>query len=421
MPGLQVRRFTKADLPLLDVSPEIQALFNKALQHSQNKPFAAVVELPYGSVAWTNQQQGFKWPDNVDLGEFGRSCAPVVAMVTKRTMEVYETVQLENSTQRRSTTVILRPGDWFGLFEAYAKWQGPWTIVSGVVSFLPCNPIGINDWTTSQDRKKVQVGPDSVLEFDEVLVPNGSYREAWISESVWVKPDLIKDSNVKNQLVSELRRKTIRQLRSVLNQSPTWRRIGEKDGIPRLDHIKAYLWMQYLKSVIDGDIPIFQLAGQQDEIYFPIETAVNILSSLTCRRAKTGKEKLPATAVPLASAWEILIPKILERNGRGIHPVAYVPRFPAGGEECLLRWSSSEIARFAKEINCDITFLNEGTNHDYYARVHFGESAFVTVCSSRESNKHPIDLLADDGQNRAWKWHRHLNRVVIIEKYEPDS
>lgn len=399
MPNPQVRPFSSKDLALLNASPEIKTIFARATR--QRKPFAAVVELAYGDIVWADRKLGFNWPHDADLGEFASSMAPVVAMVTKRTMEVYETVDV-----RKRTTVVLRPGDWFGLFEAYADWLGPWTIVSGVLTLLPCNSIGnTNNWLRQPAKEQVQARPGYALEYDKILVPIGPCRNAWTSESVWVKPDLIKDNEAKNQLVSELHQKTIHQLRSALNQSPTWGRIGQKNGNLDMGDIKGYLWMQYLNSVIDGDVPIFQLADQEGETYFPVSVALDTLASQYRNVAITPRE--------------ILVPKVLNTGSRGIHPVAYVPRFPPSGEECLLKWDEQRILTLARNIGRDISNLSLKGRH--FASAHYGENTKVTVCSLREAKKHPIDLLAPDDVERKRSWHRHLNRVVIIEKYDPST
>lgn len=243
----RVTVLTKKNLDCLNCASDLQKLLKQGLHSQPKKPFAAVVELPYLSTAWENYDLAFEWPDQEELSDFVQDSSPVVGVVTEGVMEIYEeTVSIEKDRnphrkafnslpdkkrRRKKTTAILYPGMYCGLFEAYANLKGNWTITSGVISFMVSNPIGNAAYWRRVGRKEmnvedVQVDTRSNLAFAENLLQEDACS-GWWSQSVWLKPGLIEDGNLEREVDYLLMDATIKQLASVIHQSPAWGRVGE--------------------------------------------------------------------------------------------------------------------------------------------------------------------------------------------------
>ncbi|MDE2179613.1 MAG: hypothetical protein KGJ40_02045 [candidate division NC10 bacterium] len=377
----------------------MEDIFRRVLQKQRNWAFAAVVALPYKKIAWRDRNPTIEWPDDVPLGTpVGDSAfaPPVVAMVTKGTMEIYETDKTSKGTQRRKTTVVLRPGGWFGLFEAYARWRGDWTITSGVVSFIICNTrIGTADgWHLKRGQAlNYQHRDKSKLQYEN-LVPEVAC-ESWLSESVWMRPDLVQDPNLRLEIDNLLKDVTIDQLVSALKQSATWGQIGQGDK-PDDDA----LWFQYLDSVIDEHTPIFQLVDLNDETYFPVKAAVENLST---------NKKLQQ------SQWHILVPRILEGGCIGIHLSKYVSRFPPKAEERVLSLNAKGIAIHATDYGRTMTLMGESST--FHQTIKYRNATVQVYCphrSDKATKINPIALLTKSAQTDNWP--KYFDTVVIIDK-----
>jgi len=242
----------------------------------------------------------------------------------------------------------------------------------------------------------IQVTTRSNLACAEHLLREDTYSN-WKSESVWLKPGMIDDTNLRMAVENLLLRATISQLSSVINQNPTWGRLGG-GWAPDSEQ----LWMQYLDSVINGDTPIFQLVKHSDLSHLPVPLVVDALS------------KYPKSD---SDCWDILVPKTLRDQGaRGIHFVEYVSRFPSGAEKCIVSKTRATIRDLARRhMSRKITYSDSAIG---FGSVEYEEKAIVSVCCWRESQRHPIDCLSLDSQKRTYNWDRHVhfNTAVIIEK-----
>ncbi len=141
-----------------------------------------------------------------------------MGLVTEGVMEIYENIETlvqdtnnnrkperrlpDKKRQRKKTTAVLYPGMFFGLFEAYSNLPpGNWTITSGSTSFMVCNPIGNSRFWVQAQRKDmivedIQVTTRSNLACAEHLLREDTYSN-WKSESVWLKPGMIDDTNLR--------------------------------------------------------------------------------------------------------------------------------------------------------------------------------------------------------------------------------
>jgi hypothetical protein len=415
MKPLKVTPFGLGDLKLLAGSAELRPLsdlFKRILTSKQKKPFAVVVELPYSQRVWADCKANVEWPNDASLGDFVKADLSVIGFVTYRAMEIYEA----DRNGRKKSTAILLPGMSFGLFEAFASYKGDWTITSGIVSFLVCNPIGNDDkWTRAGandiETAQFKFEKNSPLAF-ETLVSDDTCS-SWTSQSVWIKPGLINDLTVRTEIEHLLQQKTINQLVSVTLQNPTWGRIGELDSPD-----EGLLFLQYLDSVIGGHTPILQLAADTDSFYLPLSEIKGRL------RQYPGLTNVSP---------DILIPKKLQKDDRGIHPLNYVSRFPSKAAD-FIRMSARSIEDFGNKHRRDI----EKIQTTGYWSVNYGSNAgkakvSLINCSPPQEKKstnddeaektgsvpknptpHPLELL--DGAKRAYTWDRLFNTVLIIEK-----
>jgi hypothetical protein len=413
----EARAFGNSD-PARVQPRSVAAILEAALKAQPNKAFATCVRLPYGQVAWDKNKHQMTWRGNPQLKAFADSRVPVVAVVTEGAMEIYETETVHVGTdkgevkrERRKTTQVLEPGKWFGLFEAYAAWAGDWTITSGVVSFMVCNPIGNEAlWKGTGlpiQAQHMKIQRASNLMFDQLVTE--AARKEWFSESVWLRPGLIQNTQLRAALENELMQITIGQLMSVLKQSPTWGQIGQR----HTPTSESLCW-QYLDSVIEGDTPIFQLADHEDATYFPVR---GVLDSLA-KYDKNGK-------------WNILVPITLRDGGRGIHPVQYVSRFPDDAEQCILGMALTSLHTQADHLpplalsrgfakvrykNASVSVRTSVAGQGQRAPEQGGSATRGTGGSRDAGGKppHPISLLADCTPN--YQWPHHFNTVLVVEK-----
>ena len=189
-----LRPFNVEDLDSLQASPVLRDLFRRILDNQGGGTFAAVATVPYGVSVW--DKRAAQLPPSREGLRFAIDGADAVGIVTRGVFEIYEVARSSlgatdaqakwkghaaKERLRRRTTQLLEPGMLFGLFEKYAGWRGPWTIVSGVISFLIANPCGNQErWSAAAreyDVKHLQLGIRSNCEFDALIPPEA--RGKW--------------------------------------------------------------------------------------------------------------------------------------------------------------------------------------------------------------------------------------------------
>jgi hypothetical protein len=408
-----VRPFTASDLGLLK-NARLQDIFAAILRKQKDDPFGDFVSVPYGTKIWDQKRLMLPSIDS-DAPSVLRHIkpeTPIIGLVTRGVFEVYETEECYVSgtspstraplrpklRRRRKTTVVLEPGMLFGLFEAYAHWKGPWTIVSGVVSFLVCNPCGNRaKWGKGHRNHQVedlQFDIRSNCEFDS-LIPEAA-RHQWTSDCVLFAPDLIRDDRLRLEVENILKQATIDQLFSVIKQNPTWGGIGEVYAPDNL-----LLFLEYLDSVIEGRTPIFQLLDHRDESQLPVRA---LLQELT----------LYGSACPSRDcAWHILVPRMLSSGGKGMHPANLISRFPPEAGMALVNLSATQILEKGRELHREMCISKMGE----LPCIEYKQTARVAAYDTRNKRIHPIaPLLGGERQMCKCSWYPHLNKVVIVER-----
>lgn len=428
-----VRPFEAMDLKHLACNPDLQGIFRKVLEEQDGGSFAALATVPYGTSAWS--QGAIALPlTSLEPGVQFAMHEPeaVVGIVIRGVFEIYEieerAVQATESSKlskgrpaktrrRRKTTVVMEPGSLFGLFERYARWNGPWTIVSGVVSFFVCNPCGNEDrWRRRASRdhevENLQIGTRSNCEFDS-LIP-AQARENWTAECVFFSPGLIKNHTLRLEAENLLKQEAINQLYSVINQNLTWSGVG---GVHAPDN--SSLFLEYIDSVVDRRTPMFQLLGHQDNSCLPVAALLNELNAYG------------AACDHQQCSWQIAVPRTLAPGAIGMFPADFVSRFPSTAYEGLFRKIPDAIkeqaARRGHAIALEkiggvswVRYRDDVLVHAYSVKTY--EEKAGRGSKTLRSAMHPVALMQGAAQAPCHcSWNKHFNHVAVVRRVPPDG
>lgn len=393
MREIQTRALSFDDLERLKGSTPLSALLARALGKQRDTPFAAVAEASYGTRLW--EQGGLAVGlcgspgKELPLGRDQR----IVGIVTEGVFEIFE-VHKGAVADRRWTTLILEPGMTFGLFERYAQWHGPWTIVSGVVSFLVSNPCANEDlWKRRAHRqiavKDMKLDTASRCEF-EALIPDNK-RAAWSAKCILLWPDRIEDAALKLEIESALKDKAIAQLYSVHRQEASLRAV-EKDGTP------PNLFLEYIDSVIMQRTPILQLLDRTDASCLP---AASLFDQLEMYGA-------------VKCAWHVFVPRPLKAGSTGMYLADYVPRFPKGAYEWLFDGGGVHDRLRNIGRKRETTIGLEEINGVKWLR--YRGNYLIHACTrGPRSQSHPVHLITHGSVGPcSCHWSPHFSQITLV-------
>lgn len=393
MPVVRTRALSFDDLQRLKDRGALSTLLGQALDQQPRTPFAAVAEVSYGTRLWENGALA------VELSGFPGMELPVgrdqriVGIVTEGVFEIFE-VHKGSGADRRWTTLVLEPGMTFGLFERYVQWHGPWTIVSGVISFLVSNPCANEDrWKRNARRqiavKDLKLDTASRCEFDTIIPDKG--RAAWTAHCILLWPERITDRALKLEIENVLKDTAMAQLISVIRQQASLRAM-EKEGSP------PSLFLEYIDSVLNERTPILQLLDRTDSSYLPAAALFDQLD-------KYGA---------LNCDWHVLVPRPLKSGSTGIYLADYVPRFPKGAYERLFDGDAVHDRLQSIGRKRGATILLEEVQGVKWLR--YREKYLIHAFTrGPRSSSHPIHLMTRGTVGPcSCHWSSHFSQITLI-------
>ncbi len=285
---LRLRRFRLQDRALVEAlaGPArscLQTLFDR------NYPLH-VAELTYGAKVWEDRALRVSDPPVAFKQPIG--------LVAHGVLEVTERFFC-GEIERRRTTAILGPGQFFGLFEALGGLRGFWDICAGVQGFLITNRLGNvvtlrqNGWRdvsepqlrTLQHRVEARFDYSDLIRFAlaEASCDTPSAASAWNCTIILFDLEPLTDSEV-----------LIDVLRAGVVQLASWARQNPPDALfeesPRAkdtaDHLRV---AATLDAILTDHIPIFCAHAGAHEAYGPFKRLSETLRSLTKQALGKGK------------------------------------------------------------------------------------------------------------------------------------
>ena len=390
------------DLDGVPADAELLRVLNQILRVQAAKTFAVTVTAPYGARIWEHGKLAVELEDP-ECRQFYLPYGPnerIVGLVSQRVFEIYKEVDVLNSgarlgpakALRRHTQLLLEPGMLFGLFERYPKWFGPWSIASGVVSFLVSNPCAdLDKWkkaARTPDVDPLRVGNTSRCDF-EGLVPQTA-ADAWTAQCILVWPDRVGDPALRLQLECVLQATTIQQLYSVIEQEESRKEFNSNNAFDQ-----AYRFLAYVDSVAQQRTPIFQLVDGGNENWLPT-TAV--------KAGLAEYEKQPECD------WHILVPRPLESGGCGLYLAEYVRLFPIRGIDTLFSKNASGLKELGEARKARL----EPKKIDGVQWVRYRERYLLHGLQC-DAKHHPVRLVQDGSLGSCQcPWHGHFSHVVVM-------
>jgi hypothetical protein len=271
-----------------------------------------VLSLPYGAIVWKEDKLLHEEPGRTityvgasdaisNFKSFRENCRYPVGMVLKGALEVFNYHAVgKTNIKRRTSNTLLTPGNLFGLFESFGGLHGSWLISSGITSFFLTNSLGDSKFW-GEDHVEVRAlkhGKDSTYDHS-ILIDNVGIR-TWSSQCLLFDAHSIRSSELKEYFY----KKTMEQLVQLVRQNPEYNFCDPEESNWKGEREIA----RTLDAMIEGYIPVYSLATDQDREYFPYgELCERVRRYL----GKAGREDEPI---------DIWIPCLLGRSRKiGVH------------------------------------------------------------------------------------------------------
>jgi len=250
-----------------------------------------VLSLPYGAIVWKedtllHEEPGrtITYVGNSDtisrFKSFRENCRYPVGMVLKGTLEVfnYHTAGSYN-IRRRSANTLLTPGSLFGLFEVFGDLHGSWVISSGITSFFLTNSLGNSKFWGDNHMEVDALKHSKDSRYDHSILINDIDIATWSSKCILFDAQSIINTALKEYLYD----RTIEQLAQLVRQNPECNFCDSEESKWKDEREIA----RTLDAMIEGYIPVYTLANEQDDKYLPYtELHARVKRYLT----KAGKE-----------------------------------------------------------------------------------------------------------------------------------
>ncbi len=243
-----------------------------------------LAECPYGTLIWKARALALN-------DEQLRDLTKPIGLVFHNVLEVTEEFTFEGVLRKR-TTALIKPSEFFGLFEALAELSGDWEITAGVKRLIITKPLG----NSLKLRKKgLNIGTkDSYRDIAHSLAhrreANYDYEDMlhhlkedeWRMRVVLFDADRVQDARDRLFLANF----AIRQLSSLVKQNPPDPFVAadsnesEKKQFARRS-LKKVSTFAAVDAMLDGNLPVFRLATSEDEVALPISRLKSKLTHWT--------------------------------------------------------------------------------------------------------------------------------------------